>query len=496
VNPGAKGDPLRAGLHYAEEQPVRLDVAAIVAHGTRIRRRRLLTRASAVALACAVVPVAVVAATAGTSPASQASAGRDSAPSRNGAGGVSRPGLGGAGGSGYQGDHAASRDGSRTVGYQDASGGVPSAPGGPALLAGRQVQTRVGVSARLTHGTFDPINNLVGDSSKDGVWFWGLGRTAIKLFHLSRTGHLRAWTVLPKSEKLVVGSDSGFAVTASGVAWLGLNSTLVRFDTTSGKVRTWPIPAPRPNAYVQKYWPQPVRGQLEVQSLAVASNGDVAVADWGNASSTQVLDPATGHFSQVMMPSTSDMPQAVGFAGNGTLGVGWAHFGAPHVSGVVLLPVSGPVVNRKVTDPLGVTAYGATSLLVGASKPDVVSASGVVRPLVMPVASLGYTGSDTGPAALKGDRLASVIDGAILSFPANATSAGAARTRSVSYLLPRLKCPPEAPGGAAGSPTKTTSPAPTSCHLPVELLATDKGGDLWIVVATGNPDVVDLLVPR
>jgi hypothetical protein len=501
VNSPHPDDSLRARLHYADDEPARLDVAAMVARGTRIRHRRLLTRVSAVALACAVVPVTVAAAT--SAGPGQAAAQRTIASPRRATGGAVHAAAGRAGtgsdrtafgaNSGIATGAAGAR--SQSAGQNDYNA-AGRAPGIPATAQGRQVRTRVGVSARLTQGAYDPINNLVGDSSADGVWFWGLSRTSIKLFRLSRTGHLRAWTVLPSSEKLIVGGVSGFTVTRDGVAWFGLNSTLVRFDTTTGHARTWAIPAPRPNTWVEKHWPSPLRHQLTAQSLAVSASGEVAVAESGDASSAQVLDPATGHFSQVTLPSTYDMPQAVGFTRNGTLGVAYAHVGPPQGSGVVLAPAAGPVISRKVADAFGVAPYGATGLLVGASKPDVVSASGVVSPLIMPVSAIGYTGDGTGPAALKGDRLASVLGDAILSFPANATSVASARAGSVLYLLPKEKCLPDEPGGGPGRPTATASPAPATCHLPIESLATDKGGDLWVVVATGNPDVVDLLVPR
>jgi len=46
-------------LHYAEPEPVRLDLTAILAGGRRLRRQRRLARAAAVVVACAIIAGAV-----------------------------------------------------------------------------------------------------------------------------------------------------------------------------------------------------------------------------------------------------------------------------------------------------------------------------------------------------------------------------------------------------------------------------------------------------
>ncbi|HEX9030754.1 MAG TPA: hypothetical protein VF834_02835 [Streptosporangiaceae bacterium] len=444
-----------ANLHYPDEQPVRLDVSAIMTRGTRIRRRRLATRVAGAAVAFAVVPGAIV---------------LTRQPTTTLHGTLAAPDTGRRFGQHHPNTLRAS---------SDQATGVRAT-----------IQTRVAASATLPQG-YDPIISLAGDQSGDGVWFWGES-SQLKVYHLSRDGQLKTWSVLPLTESLRVGGAAGFAVTSAGVVWLGLNTTLISLDTRTGQVRSWQIPAPSGNPAAASYGPPGSNASYEVQALAAAPGGDVAVAKV-RSSSVQVLDPATGRFHQVMMPSQDDAPVALGFARDGALGVGYQHVGKPNGSGVVVDPVSGPILVRAVTDSTAVAPYGAAGLLVGEGRPEVVSATGAVRPLALPVDPIGLTAFPAPPAPLPGGRLATVVHAGILTFPAGATSVAQVRARSVFYQAPVVRCPPVMPSGAGGPlPSATAYPGP--CYLPIQLLATDARGDFWVVGGSGQ--TVDLLVPR
>jgi hypothetical protein len=477
MNPGPPDDPFRSAMHYADEQPVDLDVTSIVARGTRIRRRRRLTRVSAAAV-CAVVPLSIALASNRSPTTSKWS---ESAPdTRGAAAGTSRTIRGAGEAEPAFGDHGSGASGSN--GYVNGPAGLPSS------LA-RRVPARVALSVTLPQ-TYDPIDNMAGDSTGSGVWFWDL-RKEIKIFHLSRNGHLESWPVLPVTKNVLVGSDAGFDVTSGGVAWLGLDHTLIRFDVRSGKVQTWTIPAPRANPAARKYQPPSAKDLHQVQALAIQpGGGKVAIADLGDASSVQVFNPATGKFSQVMMPSVDDAPVALGYARNGTLGVGYEHVGSPHTSGVVIRPTSGTTVSRALPDSYGVAAYGADSLLVGTYQPYVVSGAGVMRPLVMPASKLV---TFMVPAQLPGNRLATIADGTILTFPADARSTSQARAESVVYEAPVTKCGTGVPGSAGATTTLPPGRAARTCHLDLGSLVTDPAGDLWVMVSGLT---IDLLVPR
>ncbi len=475
MNPGSPDNPFRNAMHYADEQPVDLDVTSMVARGTRIRRRRRLTRVSAAAV-CAVVPLSIALAT-NRSPTTGkwSESAPDNPPAAAGA--RTMHGIG-------QVEPSFGEHGPEATGTH----GDVNGPAGLPFSLARRLATRVAASVTLPQ-TYDPIDNMAGDSTGSGVWFWAL-RKEIKIFHLSRSGQLQSWPVLPVTKKVLVGSDAGFDVTSAGVAWLGLNHTLIRFDVRTGKVQTWTIPAPRANPAARKYQPPATKDLHEVQALAIQPGGEVAIADMGDASSVQVFNPVTGKFSQVMMPSVDDAPVAVGYARDGTLGVGYEHVGEPHTSGVVIQPTTGTALARALPDSYGVAAYGTDSLLVGTYQPYVVSATGDVRPLVMPASKLV---TFMVPAQLPANQLATITDGAILTFPADARSTSQARAGSVVYEAPVTKCGTGVPGSRGATITLPPGRATRTCHLDLGSLVTDPSGDLWVMVSGLT---IDLLVPR
>src|SRR5215472_3275430 len=110
---------------------------------------------------------------------------------------------------------------------------------------GTVIQTSAQVSASLGAG-YGPIMSLVGDPDGSGVWLWDSTTSVVTVFHVDGQGTLTSWPVLSGSA-YVNNEISGFAVTPAGVAWLGIDATLVRLDSKSGAVQTWKIPPPADN---------------------------------------------------------------------------------------------------------------------------------------------------------------------------------------------------------------------------------------------------------
>jgi hypothetical protein len=447
MNPSGGNATCPVDLGYPDSEPVGLDVSAIMTRGTRIRRRRLLTRVAAATVAAVAVPaIAFVA-------VGPRITGQESAP-------AARSPLTGSRASGTvknAADQGGATHGRPFFGYNGTSAGLGSSP---------VVHMRVGASVTL-HSQYGPVTTLVGDQGGAGVWFWDDNATEVRVFHLSTDGHLRSWPVAARALALTSGAAAGFAVSAGGVAWLGLTSTLIELHTATGHVHRWPIPAPRANQAADRDGPGGGGAGDGVRAVAAGTTGQVAVAD-RNASSVQVLDPATGHWRQVMLPSPSDEPLAVGYAPNGTLAIGYQHVGSPHVSGVLLDPVAGPGISRTVTESSGITAYGTGGFIVGVSRPEVVAASGRVRQLALPAALLDTTGGPVPVAWLPGTRIATIVSGSIMSFPAGAASDRLAQAEAVRYVPPR--------------------------GLIIQFVATDARGHVWVVPASGQP-TVDELVP-
>ncbi len=407
---------------------VQLNLAAIITEGSRLRRRRRLTKAAAVALVCGIVPAAVlITATAST-----------------------------------------------------------VAPNVVAIQGNQRVsvvrfgidtrQSSVRTAVRLSR-EYRRVSSLVGDQVRPGVWFWGQAMSHISLFHLNRNGGLQTWPVLPLTDRLRA-ALSGFTVTRSGVAWLGLNSTLIRVETRTGRVRSWPIPAPRPGG----------QGSPAVEALAANSDGQIAVA-MSHSSAIQVFSQRTGRFTEVTLPTTTDQPQSMAFARDGTLGVSFTDSGHRGRAGVYLLPKTGPLFVAPVEDAIGVTPYGASSLIVGVARPDLVSTTGDVTPLVGPSDMANLDVASAAPAQLADNKLTTVVGAGYLSYPVGAPSVTAAKTSSVLYLAAPNSCGTvsvKLPGSAATQPTE---PAPSSCPWPFRLLTSDSAGDVWVVPAASKRTV-------
>jgi hypothetical protein len=414
-------------LNYGDAEQVRLNLTAIISEGSRLRRKRLMTKAAAAALVCGIVPGAVIIGAAGTTER-------------------------------------------------------PSVTAGPQVSAYRfginLRQSSVRTSVSLPH-QYQRVSSLAGDQVRPGVWFWGKATSRISLFHLNRDGALQTWTVLPLTRGLRVGASSGFTVTPSGVAWLGLNSTLIRVETRTGRVRSWPIPASRPGDDT---------GRPAVEALAANADGQIAVA-MSHSSAIQVFSQRTGRFTEVKLPTTTDQPRSIAFARDGTLGVSFTDAGRLDRAGVYLMPRTGPLFVSPVDDAVGVTPFGASSLIVGVARPDLVSTNGYVTHLVGPGDMANLDVAAAAPARLPDNKLTTVVAAGYLSYPVGAQSVTQAKTSSVLYLAAPNSCGTvsvKLPGSAATQPTEPTS---SSCPWPFRLLTSDSTGDVWVVPAASKRTV-------
>jgi hypothetical protein len=99
-----------------------------------------------------------------------------------------------------------------------------------------------------------PIMSLAGDPRGSGVWFWDSTKSDLSVFRVDSQGTLKSWPVLSAANQFQ--AISGFAVTSAGIAWLGINSTLSRLDSSSGAAQTWQIPAPADNPAAESYLPR------------------------------------------------------------------------------------------------------------------------------------------------------------------------------------------------------------------------------------------------
>lgn len=461
-------------LHYLEAEQVQLDVTAIIARGTRLRRKRLLVRGIAIALVCAAVPGILIIVKADppatrpviAGPRVQGFAGLRQYTSENGP----------ARGEPANGTSADNDVHVPTAGHIKVPatmyGGIaapvrtprkaaevpPSSTPSPSLA---QVVVR---QTTTLPGQYGPLLAITGASGGSGVWFTAIA-AQLTLFRLSVTGALSSWLVPAPPSSTGATTAVGLAVTPAGVAWVGVGSTLIRLDTKTTQVSSWHIPVPQPNSLAsQRSRSAPERTTATI-SLAVSPDGQVALA-MPMSSSVQVLDPRSGTFQQIRLPNAADQPLAVGYARNGVLGIGYRYAAGTHPAGVLLVSRTGGEKSVGVAQPSAVAPYGASELLVGVTELSVISSSGGVRPLVLPSGAPDFANVMTPPASLPGDRLGIVMDTAVLTFPAAAASSAIATGQSELWVTPPWNCSPH-----------------RACPAGYRLLATDLTGDIWVVPA-------------
>jgi hypothetical protein len=445
-------------LHYMDTEQVELDVCAIIARGTRLRRRRLTAKVAAAAVVVAIAPVAVVVDVAGSGPVTHAPMA-----------GQHRPVMG-----------QPDAPGTATYGgYENGPEASPKEAGiAQHAVAGASTYLMFSLARAVVRSTttlprgYGRLLAVAGARAGSGLWFTAVAGQ-LKLFRLSTAGALQSWPLPTPARSVRASSGVGLAVSAAGVAWVGVGSTLVSFDTKTSHVSTWRLPAMTQSLSADR--PQADRPQAD--AVAVSPDGHVAVAT-SHSSAVSVLDPRDGTFRQITLPGAADQPLALGYARNGTLGIGYQHQGKPNSGAVLLVNRTGAVWSVPVPQPAAVAAYGASGLLVGVTSLVVVEARGHPRPLVMPEDSLDLAGLAIPPAPLPGDRLAIATGTSILTFPARTTSKAIATGQSTLWVIPQPRCRPR-----------------QRCPAGYQLLASDSDGDLWLV-PKADPRTIELVSLR
>lgn len=445
-------------LHYVDAEQVELDVCAIIARGTRLRRRHLIGKVAAAAVIVGIAPVAVVMAVNGydlpghTTTAS-GEKGQPLAPRARG------PATWPAGG----GTFSTEKNSSVHAGVNAPAQPLDGYQSARAATTGRDLMFSLGRAKVLRTTTlppgYQPLLAAAGAPDGSGLWFAATAGQ-LTLFRLSMAGALRSWSLPTPASSVRASHGVGLAVTSTGVAWIGVGSSLLRLDTKSSYLSAWHLPG--------------LAAGSSADSVAVSRDGHVAVVT-SYSRIVRVLDPSDGQFRQIRLPDAADRPLAVGYARNGTLGIGYRHLGKLHSGGVFLVERTGAKRTVAVPQPTAVTALGGSGLLVGATMPYVVPARGHPRPLILPAGSPEPASLTTAPTPLPGDRLAIAMDNAILTFPAAATSDAIAAGQSTVWVTPPPRCRPG-----------------RHCPAGYRLLADDAGGDLW-VVPNAEPRTVELI---
>jgi hypothetical protein len=358
----------------------------------------------------------------------------------------------------------------------------------PTTAGAKLVAARLGVSATLP-ASFGTPTFLAGNPSGAGAWVWdSTANSRDALAFVNASGKARFWPVLSGAVNSGQHGFSGFAVSGHAV-WIGINRTLIRLDTGTGRTRTWPIPATRPLTAAGT-----ASGGLpaSVQALAVSPRGMVAVA-MSQSSAVQVLDPASGAWRQIPLPAVSDEGIAVGYSSAGVLGVGFASH-VTHLSDGFMITRPGRALTTTVGDAWEVEPYGPSGFLVGSSHPDLVSAAGSAVPLSAPAVVLDPTGPAEPPAFLPGGQLAFITETGIIRLAGTDLRPQAGSAGTV-LALPQIRCAKLYAGISFFGGIKThLQHHGRECSTPILLMTTDKAGNIWIITQT-HPNTIAELQP-
>jgi len=348
----------------------------------------------------------------------------------------------------------------------------------------RVVQTSARDRVTLTEG-YGPITILAGDPNGNGVWFWDSTKTELSVFRINSQGNVTAWPISGVTEFQAI---SGFAVTAPGIVWLGINSTLSRLDSASGASRTWQIPAPADNPAAESYQPADLKSQHLVQGTAVAPDGKHVAIAMSDASSVQLFDVSAGTFTQISMPTTSDDPVAVAYSPDGTLGVALANY-TTHREDSALIIRQGDADSTTVVpvaDSSSITSDGTSGFILGSGHPSLVSTAGKVTPIAVPAVPLSSDHPGTAINVMPNGDLAAITSTGVIEFPGDASSAASATSASLTLQLPAMRCQPNAGSYELGTRT-------SACHPQADVMAVDAAGGVWVVPGTGGARVERLV---
>lgn len=340
---------------------------------------------------------------------------------------------------------------------------------------------------------YGPIGQLVGDPQANGVWFWDATSTQDTVFDWNRQT-LRSWPVLTGDSFSPARGEGGIAEDADADIWLGVNSTIVELDPTTGDTHTWRVTGLRANPVADSYLPPPLRAAGEAQAidaLAVSPSGLVAVAV-KDTSSVAELNPTTGSVSAIPMPTSSDQPISVAFRADGTLAVGVSDLSNGGQANEVLLNAGGanPQLITMNTDGSAwdLTPTASSEIVVGNSAPQMLTSSGDAE--TIPVADLtGSPESRTQVVALSGEQFLGATDNGIEQFSAQGNI-----TQVVQ--APTVSCDADLGSSGGGlTPGGGQTVGNSECPLGhIDVFSVDGNGNVWLVEPNA-PETVAEFVP-
>lgn len=321
---------------------------------------------------------------------------------------------------------------------------------------------------------------MAADVISPGLWYLAGDSSDVSLFHWNKGTALLARYSLgsPKSNTaLQIGQLVGLVVAPDRV-WVGSRGTLFELDPNTGTIRSFAVPTPTDNRYVEGHRPPSVKGYHGIESISVSpANGDIAVAMEG-VKSVAVYDPNAASFSNIRLPQ-SDEPLSVAYASDGTLAVSAVAWPSGREGIVDLVPRSGGPIGRLTTGIGFISSDGSKVLGTAAVQVILIDPAGRGGPSTTVLYS---TAGPPAPGALDPEVAAVAGRGGLV---VGGTTKGLvvlhAGQKAKRLDLPSVAC---APAGLTknpptSNPTASTMSTPMTCQVVPTELAIDTDGNIW-----------------
>lgn len=367
------------------------------------------------------------------------------------------------------------------------------------VLSASSVATSLLAAATVPDG-YNPIEFIAGDPSiNGGVWFFDSSTSADTLFHVSPAGDLTSWNLLSGSSYLAPQVSPPVVATPSGTVWVGINDDLVSFNADTGAIADWSVPTPEDNALAESFRPTSLQGLHAIQAIAVAPDGNVAVA-MSAADNIEIFSPNSSSFTSVALSSAGEEPIALAYSQTNLLAVGVSDLASGGLANtLVLVDPDGTEVSStlaKSGSAWTIAPYGNSQFVVGSIAPELVSSDGSMVSVSVPFNLIGG-GSDPTPfLVLSNGKLMGIGQSGLVEFPEDSPSSAVAEAGATVFSPPSA-----APDSAAclATPSQVLdgghSPATSSqCSAGTfQLVTLDGAGNIWVVPPGGAADSVAVL---
>jgi hypothetical protein len=319
---------------------------------------------------------------------------------------------------------------------------------------------------------------LIGDPVGAGYWSWESGTVDGRVIQGSGgPGPVESWTTGPLNTPTFVMSFASSEALNGTNFFVGSQSTLLRFSTTSHAVSRWKIPVPVDVAQPESFRPPDMRGLHSVIALAGDGAKLTAIAE-SAAGSVSIFDNSTETFRAVELPANHSA-RYLAYLSDGTLGVAmydWST-GTGEPQGILMVPPSGAPF----------TAVGPSALLAAVGDHFV---AGDDTGLYSVSAQGSSARVGTSPADESGQHLWATGDGRLLEpTRTGLIIANVATSSAITVRTPERPCGPRSHPFATHVPLPTD---PTVCTPIIEAVAVDHSGNIWFTLNGDTTNVGEI----